>query len=61
MRLAVVGEIDARGEHVHRAELVESMTNFSYDAARPPSSQPAACSTKLAPASTVGSRVCALS
>ena len=32
-----------------------SMTNFSYPMARPPSSQPAVCSTKLTPARQVGS------
>ena len=38
-----------------------SRTNFSYPIASPPSSQPAAWSTKLVPAITVGSSVAALS
>src|SRR5690606_23165287 len=48
-----------------RAEAIDawsaSSTNFSYPITSPPSSQPAACSTKLTPARSVGKRVAALS
>ena len=59
-RLAVLGEIDALGEALEHGELIGIDDEFLVGAdASPPSSQPAACSTKLTPPSKVGHSVLA--